>query len=68
VSDRLDGAKSVLVLFDFLEGHVNRDRESKRRYAPVLANAAKVLAAARKSGTLVAYANADVHMALDLAE
>ena len=59
MSDRLDGAKSVLVLFDFLEGHVNRDRESKRRYAPVLANAAKVLAAARKSGMLVAYANAD---------
>lgn len=59
MSERLESAKCVLVLFDFLEGHVNRDAESKRRFAPVLANAAQVLAAARSSGTLVAYANAD---------
>jgi nicotinamidase-related amidase len=59
VNERLSAGRSVLLLFDFLEGHVNRDRESKRRYAPVVANAARVLAAARKSGTLVAYANAD---------
>jgi nicotinamidase-related amidase len=59
VSERLAAGRCVLLLFDFLEGHVNRDAESRRRYSPVLANAAKVLAAARKAGTLVAYANAD---------
>jgi nicotinamidase-related amidase len=59
MSERLDAARSALVLFDFLEGHVNRDAESKRRYAPVLENASKVLAAARKAGVMVAYANAD---------
>jgi len=59
MTERLDPARCVLVLFDFLEGHVNRDAASKSRYAPVLANAASVLAAARKAGALVAYANAD---------
>jgi nicotinamidase-related amidase len=55
----LDPGRCALVLFDFLEGHVNRDGESKRRYASVVANAALVLAAARKSGVMVVYANAD---------
>ena len=59
MTERLDPARSVLVLFDFLEGHVNRDAPSKARHAPVVANAAAVLAAARKAGALVAYANAD---------
>jgi nicotinamidase-related amidase len=59
VSERLDAKRSVLLLFDFLEGHVNRDDASNRRYAPVVANAASVLEAARKAGALVAYANAD---------
>jgi nicotinamidase-related amidase len=47
------------LLFDFLVGHVNRDSASRERYIPVLANAAKLLAAARESGTMVAYACAD---------
>ena len=45
-----------LLLFDFLVGHVARDRE---RYAPVIANAARLLAAARASGLMVAHARAD---------
>jgi nicotinamidase-related amidase len=59
VSERLAAGRCVLLLFDFLEGHVNRDEASRRRYAPVLAHARQVLAAARKVGVLVAYANAD---------
>lgn len=59
MSDRLEPRRSALVLFDFLEGHVNRDAESKRRYAPVLKSAAQVLDAARNAGAIVVYANAD---------
>src|SRR4029078_9430715 len=59
MSERVDAARCALVLFDFLEGHVNRDAESKRRYAPVLENASQVLAAPRTAGVVVAYANAD---------
>lgn len=47
---------NCLLLFDFLVGHVNQDRE---RYAPVIANAAKLLNAARSSGAFVAHARAD---------
>ena len=58
-AERLDAARTALVLFDLLEGHVNRDDESRARFAPVIANASLVLAAARKAGCLVAYAKAD---------
>ncbi len=59
MSERLEARRSALLLFDFLEGHVNRDEASRQRYAPVVANAAALLAAARKAGALVIYANAD---------
>ena len=49
-------AVNCLLLFDFLVGYVNKDRE---RYAPVIANAAKLLTAARNSGAFVAHARAD---------
>lgn len=48
--------KTCLLLFDFLVGHVNRDRV---RYAPVIANAARLLAKARGAGAMVAHARAD---------
>lgn len=48
--------RSCLLLFDFLVGHASKDRE---RYAPVIANAAKLLAAARASRAMVAHARAD---------
>ncbi|HYR34079.1 MAG TPA: isochorismatase family protein [Burkholderiales bacterium] len=54
--ERLDPARTCLLLFDFLVGHVARDRQ---RYAPVLANAAGLLAAARAAGAMVAHARAD---------
>ena len=55
-AERLDPKRTCLLLFDFLVGHAAKDPQ---RYAPVLANAARLLAAARASGTMVAYARAD---------
>jgi nicotinamidase-related amidase len=49
-------AVNCLLLFDFLAGHVGRDRE---RYTPVIANAAKLLIKARSTGAVVAHARAD---------
>jgi len=54
--ERLDAARTCLLLFDFLVGHVNRD---KARYTPVIANAARLLSAARAAGAMIAYARAD---------
>jgi nicotinamidase-related amidase len=54
--ERLDPARTCLLLFDFLVGHVERDR---KRYRPVIANAAALLAAARSAGAMVAHAHAD---------
>jgi ureidoacrylate peracid hydrolase len=56
---RLDAARTCLLLFDLLEGHVNRDAAARERYRAVIANSALLLAAARRAGTMVAYANAD---------
>jgi len=55
----LDPATSCLLVFDLLEGHVNRDAASRTRFAPVIANVAVLLAAARARGMMVAYAHAD---------
>jgi ureidoacrylate peracid hydrolase len=55
----LDPSRACLLLFDFLEGHVNSHAATRSRYAPVLANAAALLAAARAAGAMVAYACAD---------
>jgi nicotinamidase-related amidase len=57
--EALDPARTALLLFDLLEGHVNKDAASRARFAPVIAQAALLLEAARKSGALVAYATAD---------
>jgi len=59
MSAGLDAARTCLLLFDFLEGHANRDDAARSRYRPVIANAAALLAAARAAGAMVAYANAD---------
>jgi nicotinamidase-related amidase len=55
-AERLQAAHTCLLLFDFLVGHVQRDTA---RYQPVIANAARLLAAARSVGAMVAYARAD---------
>jgi nicotinamidase-related amidase len=57
--ERLDPARTCLLLFDLLEGHVDRDDASRERYRPVIANAAALLAAARSQNAMVAYAHAD---------
>ncbi len=49
-------AVNCLLLFDFLAGHVDRDRG---RYGPVIANAARLLAKARSTGAMVVHARAD---------
>ena len=56
MSEALRPQSTCLLLFDFLVGHVDKDRA---RYAPVIANAQKLLAAARSKGAMVAYAKAD---------
>ena len=59
MSERLEPARTCLLLFDFLEGHVNRDAASRARFAPVVGNAARLLDAARRAGAMVAFARAD---------
>ena len=57
--ERLEAGRTALLVFDLLEGHVNHDAASRARFAPVIANAARLLEAARRAGVLVAYAKAD---------
>ena len=59
MSDRLEPTRTCLLLFDFLRGHIDRDEESRRRFVPVVANAARLLDAARKAKSMVAFARAD---------
>jgi hypothetical protein len=47
------------LLFDFLEGHVNKDAVTRKRYNHVVANAEALLMAARRAGAMVAHAHAD---------
>jgi ureidoacrylate peracid hydrolase len=58
-AQRLEPARACLLLFDLLEGHVNKDAASRERFRPVIANAGALLAAARAAGAMVAYAHAD---------
>ena len=59
MSERLEARRTCLLLSDFLRGHVDRDEESRRRFVPVVANASRLLDAARKAKSMVAYARAD---------
>ena len=58
-AQRLEAARSCLLLFDFLEGHVNKDPATRKRYNHVVANAEALLIAARRAGLMVAHAHAD---------
>ncbi|MGB5079549.1 MAG: cysteine hydrolase [Burkholderiales bacterium] len=52
-------AKTSLLFFDMLNGHVKKDDAATReRYRPVVANAVRLLERARAKGVMVAYANA----------
>jgi ureidoacrylate peracid hydrolase len=59
VTERFDAARTCLLLFDFLRGHAERDEETRRRYAPVIANTAQLLDKARKARSMVAFSRAD---------
>jgi len=59
VANKLDPVRTCVLVFDLLEGHVNKDAESRARFAPVIANARQLVAAARKRGAMIAYAHAD---------
>ena len=57
--EALDAARTCLLVFDLLEGHVNKDAESRARFAPVIANARRILDAARRAAAMIAFAHAD---------
>ncbi len=58
--ENLDLARTALLFFDMLNGHVNKnDPATKARYAPVIACAVCLLEAARSAGLVVMYAAAD---------
>ena len=59
ISNHLDPSRTCVLVFDLLEGHVNKDAESRARFAPVIANARRLITAARKRGAMIAYAHAD---------
>ena len=58
-AEALDAAHTCVLVFDLLAGHVEKDAATRERFAPVIANAAAVLAAARARGAMIAYAHAD---------
>lgn len=56
--ERLDPTRTAVLLFDMLKGHIKKNTDTQARYAPVVANAARLLAAARAGGLMVAFAAA----------
>lgn len=59
-TEKLDPQRTALLFFDFLNGHVKKnDPATAERYRPVLANAVKLLNAARQNKMVVAYAAAN---------
>ena len=57
--ERLDPARTALLFFDMLNGHVKKnDPATKARYAPVIGCAVRLLEAARRAGVVVMYAAA----------
>jgi nicotinamidase-related amidase len=57
--ERLDPARTALLFFDMLNGHIKKnDPATKARYAPVIARAVRLLEAARRARVVVMYAAA----------
>ncbi len=55
--EKLEPTRTALLIFDMLNGHVKgADQATHGHYRPVVANAMRLLAAARESGIMVAYA------------
>ena len=57
-------AKTCILVFDLLEGHVNKDERTRARFAPVIANAARVVEAGRNAGAMKNVAPADRELIL----
>ena len=57
--DTLDPARTALLVFDLLHGHVNKDAPTRARFDPVITQAKLLLDAMRQAGCMVAYAHAD---------
>lgn len=59
-ADSLPAGKTALLFFDMLNGHIKTDDgKISARYQPVIANAARLLEAARSANLMVAYAAAN---------
>ena len=58
-AEKLVIKRTALLVFDLLHGHVNKDQKTRDRFAPVVANAAALLAATRLARAMVAFAHAD---------
>ena len=59
MTERLEPARTALLFFDMLNGHVKKnDPATKARYAPVIACAVRLLEAVRRAGVVVMYAAA----------
>jgi nicotinamidase-related amidase len=59
-SDTLNPARTALLFFDMLNGHIKKDdAATQARYRPVVAAASQVLQAARAHAMMVAYATAN---------
>ncbi|MDQ6618974.1 MAG: cysteine hydrolase [Pseudomonadota bacterium] len=55
---RLHAGSTALVLFDFLKGHIRTgDPATETRYAPVVANAVRLMTLARSVDMMIAYTN-----------
>ena len=52
MTEALNPARTCILVFDLLEGHVNKDAGSRARFAPVVANARRILDAARRAGAI----------------
>ena len=57
--DTLDPARTALLVFDLLHGHVNKNAPTRARFEPVIVKARLLLDAMREAGCMIAYAHAD---------
>ena len=58
-ANELNPAKTALLFFDMLNGHVKNGNAAAARYAPVIAASVTLLAAARAQRMMIAYASAN---------
>jgi len=59
-TETLQPQRSALLFFDMLNGHIkDEQRRIMPRYQPIIANAQRLLEAARRAGAMVAYAAAN---------